>query len=133
MKLCQSSLKLNLFCDSTKYFVNLIRWIWQLQKKWNFWIYQVLRNIFCSSLVLTNFHIVIKTYCVQRVFSTWSFFTFLLFENWNVKFFSTTFFSLLFFKIWLWQAERYESNLVWKGFWNPEMWTFWKLQPVFIE
>ena len=38
----------------------------------------------------------------------------------------------LFFKIWLWQTERYKSNLVWREFWNPEMWTFWKLQPVFI-
>ena len=26
-----------------------------------------------------------------------------------------------------------DRNLGWRGFWNSEMWTFFKLQPVFIE
>jgi hypothetical protein len=35
--------------------------------------------------------------------------------------------------IWPWQTEIYKWNLVWRGFWNPETWKFYKLQSVFVE
>ena len=38
-----------------------------------------------------------------------------------------------FFLIWLWQREIYRLDLIWRLFWNSEVWTFWVLEPVFMN
>ena len=38
-----------------------------------------------------------------------------------------------FFLIWLWQKEIDKLDLIWRLFWNSEVWTFWVLEPVFMN